>query len=119
MNTGGYLMGSYSLLDKFTTFSFFFALPWWLWIIGIYFTARVKYLRWHRLLSNMLLKGCLAVPCSRLTGAMFQYFGWEESAGYYQGIATAAFIIALWQIGDIYHFIKTHYWKLESETKEK
>lgn len=58
-------MGRYSLFNDFMTFNMFFALPWVIWIFGIYWSANNSRIRFHRLFTNMLLKGCCSVPFSR------------------------------------------------------
>jgi len=118
MDMGGYLMGFYSSMHNFTLFNFFFALPWVIWIVGIYFTASIKNVQWHKFMSNMLLKGCLAVPCSRLTGATLQKWGWEESAGYYKGIGAASVVVTMWQFYDIYHLYRDMYWNVPNKSKQ-
>eukprot|EP01124_Arcella_intermedia_P031128 TRINITY_DN6951_c0_g1_i1.p1 TRINITY_DN6951_c0_g1~~TRINITY_DN6951_c0_g1_i1.p1 ORF type:complete len:235 (+),score=56.80 TRINITY_DN6951_c0_g1_i1:71-775(+) len=104
MDVGGYFMGFYSSMTHFTFFNFFFALPWVLWIVSIYISAKTKSYQLHQLSSNMLLKGCLAVPFSRLGGALLQRCGWEEAEGYYQGIGAVSVLIAVWQCYELYGF---------------
>jgi hypothetical protein len=44
-----------------------------LWSLLLPATARLGFLRLHRLLSNMAFKACLAVPCARAFTALFQF----------------------------------------------
>jgi hypothetical protein len=77
-------------------------------MIGIYFTAKKTCpvtLSLHRLLGNMMLKGCVAVPASRFAGAALQLFGkpyWNEVSGFYQGITGTSLIVCLWETYDLY-----------------
>jgi hypothetical protein len=106
---GGYALGAYSAFASFDIFSFFFALPFVLWIVGIYYTARASMITFHRLLGNMLLKGCVAVPMSRIGGAFLQGLkGWDAVSGFYQGIGGVALIILIWQTYETYEWWK-HY----------
>ena len=96
---GGYMLGKFSAFKGFDVFSVFFAAPWVIWIACIYYTARPSMISIHRLLSNMMLKGCIATPLSRIAGALLQRVeGWDEESGFYQGIGGVSMIIALWQI---------------------
>jgi hypothetical protein len=58
-------MGPYSALPNFRLFNIFFALPWIIFVVGTYFTAKYKWIRLHRLFANMLFKGAISVPFSR------------------------------------------------------
>jgi hypothetical protein len=95
---GGYMLGLYSAFPAFSTFSIFFAAPFAFWTVAIYYTARPSMISVHRLLGNMLLKGCVAVPLSRIGGAFLQNLdGWNDVSGFYQGIGGTAMIIVVWQ----------------------
>lgn len=69
MAAAGFYLGYFSNLDYFETFSYFFALPWFIWFFSIYITIKMKKFGLHRILSNSLVKGCIAVPLTRLLGA--------------------------------------------------
>ena len=101
MDAAGYAMHRYSAFANFDTFSVLFALPFASWLVAIPLTARCGWMRAHRLASNMLLKGCIATPLSRLGGALLQHRGWPTAAGYYSGIFGVASVIALWQVADL------------------
>lgn len=103
MNAAGFFMGwgDFSNLDNFTIFIWFFAAPWPLISLGIYFSAKLSAWQWHRLFANALLKACIAVPMSRVLGAVLQRNGWEHALGYYTGIIGSTILIGLWQIADI------------------
>lgn len=100
MDAAGYLLSAFSAFERFQLFAVFFALPFALWLVGLYATARAGWWRAHAFLANMLLKGCIATPLSRLGGAALQRRGWDRASGYYQGIFGVALIIALWQAAD-------------------
>lgn len=107
MDSAGYAMGSgYSAFPGFATFAKFFAAPFALWLVGIWLTARAGWLHAHALLGNMLLKGCIATPLSRLGGAALQRCGWSTAAGYYQGIGAVTCVIGAWQLGDLVAFVR-------------
>ena len=90
MDAAGYAMGRYSAFANFDTFSVLFALPFAAWLVAIPLTARCGWMRSHRLASNMLLKGCIATPLSRLGGALLQHRGWPTAAGYYTSRVSSA-----------------------------
>ena len=101
MDGAGFVAGSaHSAFPGFRTFSYFFAAPFALWLLCIWLTAATGWLRAHAFLSNMLLKGCIATPLSRLGGAALQRLGWPTAAGYYVGIFGVACAIGLWQAAD-------------------
>jgi len=121
MTIGGYALGSYSAFDQFDVFSVFFALPWALWLIGLWWTATKttttttttstthSSLSLHRFLGNMLLKGCISVPISRLVGSLFQRIGspfWSDVSGFYQGIGCVSFVVFIWQTVELYQFLQ-------------
>ena len=87
----GYKMRFAPTLRHFDSFSLVFAAPWsqpklqtcqqihdslvlfrLVWAVLIPTTARCGYVRCHQLLSNMALKGCLAVPVARIFTAISQ-----------------------------------------------
>lgn len=100
MDAAGYWMCGFSTFENFQLFAIFFAMPFALWLVGIYASARAGWWRSHAFLSNMLLKGCIATPLSRLGGAALQQRGYELAPGYYQGIFGVAFVIGVWQLAD-------------------
>jgi len=104
MDAGGFLMGSYPKLSNFSTFNIFFATPWIIFVVGTYVTATRKNVHLHRLMANMLIKGAISVPFSRLAGSVLQKLGWDEASGYYQGIFGVAALIFLWALVDVYEF---------------
>lgn len=107
MDGAGYALGSgYSKFEGFGTFVKFFAAPFALWLVGIWLSAAAGWLRTHALLGNMLLKGCIATPLSRLGGATMQRLGWSTAAGYYQGIFGVACVIGVWQLADLAEFAR-------------
>ena len=67
-------------------------------------------------LGNMLLKGCIATPLSRVGGAFLQRRGWALAPGYYQGIFGVAAVIGVWQLADIVVLART---RARSAAKEK
>ena len=77
MDAAGYWMCGFSTFENFQLFAIFFAMPFALWLVGIYASARAGWWRSHAFLSNMLLKGCIATPLSRLGGAALQQRGYE------------------------------------------
>ena len=96
----GYLMCGHSTFDAFNVFAILFALPFVVWLVGIWATARLGMWGLHAFLANMLLKGCIATPLSRVGGALLQRHGWELARGYYQGIFGVAALIGVWQVAD-------------------
>jgi len=106
MDAAGYAMGHFSAFPSFEVFSAWFALPFAAWLVAIPLTARAGWLRSHRLASNMLLKGCIATPLSRLGGAGLQRLGWATASGYYVGIFGVACAIGLWQVADVVGFVR-------------
>jgi hypothetical protein len=107
MDGAGYKLGSeYSAFPGFATFAKFFAAPFALWLVGIWATAKLGWLQVHRLLANMLLKGCIATPLSRIGGAILQRSGWSTADGYYKGIGGVAAIIAVWQTYELALFAR-------------
>jgi uncharacterized membrane protein len=104
MDMAGYYMGRFSAFPHFSTFSIGFAMPFAVWLVGIWWSASARWLRLHAFLSNMLLKGCIATPLSRLGGALLQSAGWDQARGYYQGIFGVAAVIVVWQAVDIASF---------------
>ena len=101
MDTAGYLMCKNSTFEHFQAFAVLFALPFAVWFVGIWLSARLGWWRAHGFLANMLLKGCIATPLSRVGGAALQRRGWDYAPGYYQGIFGVAAVIAVWQLVDI------------------
>lgn len=101
MDAAGLLMGPYPTLPHFRTFIWFFAAPWAAWLVLLYLTASPARIFYHRLLANTTVKGCLAVPLSRLGGSLLQHAGWPESDGYYIGIGAATLGVGLWVVADI------------------
>ncbi len=107
MDAAGYAAGSaYSAFPGFSTFAKGFALPFAIWLVGIWATAWAGWLRSHALLGNMLVKGCIATPLSRIGGACLQRMGWPMAAGYYQGIGAVACVIGVWQAADCLAFAR-------------
>jgi len=97
----------------------FFATPWIIFCIGIYFTATItsiKKLCLHRLFGNMLLKACLATPFARLAGSYLQRCGWDEEMGYYTGIGGVSGIVGIWQCYELWEFFRSIDTKPESKT---
>jgi len=120
MDFAGFFMGPYSIFQSFKIFSYFFAAPWIIFCIGIYFTATistVKQLKLHRLFGNMLLKACLATPFARLAGSYLQKKGWDEEIGYYTGIGGVSCLVGIWQCYELFQFLRD-FW-LEGEVTEK
>ena len=54
----------------------------------------------------MVLKSCIAVPLSRVMGAYLQRSGWGEASGYYTGILATTVLIGLWQVYELYLWVK-------------
>jgi hypothetical protein len=100
MSGAGFLLGFQADLPNFRIFSVFFAAPWVLWSVSVWFTAAPRRIHLHRLLGNMMLKGCIAVPLSRISGAVLQHAGWGEAEGYYTGIGLASVVVGVWQCAD-------------------
>ena len=74
----GFLLCRYSSWEHFEMFAYFFAAPWLCWAVSIYLTATPRLIHMHRFVGNMALKGCIAVPLSRIAGATLQERGWGE-----------------------------------------
>jgi uncharacterized membrane protein len=108
MSIAGFCLSPYSAFDNFVGFSVLFASPWITWAILIYISAKKRFYSFHRLTGNMLVKGCIAVPLSRITGAYFQQYGWDVVSGYYQGIGLTTIIIFIWELRDIILFLKSN-----------
>lgn len=102
MSAAGFLLGFHSALPNFVLFSVLFASPWVCWSLAIWWSATVRRIYFHRLLGNMMLKGCLAVPISRIVGSFLQRHSWGEADGYYQGIILSSILIGTWQLHDCY-----------------
>ena len=105
MDAAGYALCAFSTFEHFAYFAVAFAAPFALWLVGIWYTARTRRWRAHAFLSNMLLKGCIATPLSRLGGAALQRRGWPLAQGYYEGIFGVALIVGLWQAADIAYLV--------------
>eukprot|EP00035_Acanthoeca_spectabilis_P000649 m.74762 g.74762 ORF g.74762 m.74762 type:complete len:245 (+) comp10337_c0_seq1:94-828(+) len=105
MDIAGYALGRYSAFDSFTLFSVFFAAPFAVFGVATLVSAKLRWWRVHALCANMILKGCLATPISRLGGATLQHLGWPTAAGYYQGIFGVTAVVSLWQLADLYAFL--------------
>eukprot|EP01102_Stenamoeba_stenopodia_P014063 TRINITY_DN4640_c0_g1_i2.p1 TRINITY_DN4640_c0_g1~~TRINITY_DN4640_c0_g1_i2.p1 ORF type:complete len:304 (+),score=60.65 TRINITY_DN4640_c0_g1_i2:278-1189(+) len=108
MALGGFLLGGYSSFENFSYFSVVFAAPFVFWTLGIYWTAQ-KYsssmISAHRLLGNMLLKGCVAVPLARVFGSLLQSRGdWDDEVAFYTGIKLASLLIAIWELTEMYYW---------------
>ena len=108
MDAAGYAMGRFSSFAHFDTFSVLFAAPFALWLVGIWLTATSGWLRTHRLLSNMLLKGCIATPLARAGGALLQQFRPDLGIafGYYGGIGAVTVLIGVWQVFELAAFAR-------------
>ena len=106
MAVAGFLLGFHSALPGFLSFSVLFASPWIVWSISVFQTASARRIFLHQYLGNMMLKGCLAVPLSRVVGAVLQSQRWGEAEGYYQGIIFASIVIGTWQILDTIAFFR-------------
>lgn len=100
MDAAGYSLCSFSTFAHFRYFAIAFALPFAVWLVGIWATARAGYWRAHAFLANMLLKGSIATPLSRLGGAALQKRGMDLAPGYYTGIFGVALVILVWQVVD-------------------
>ena len=96
----GFLLCRHSSWEHFETFSYFFAAPWLCWAAAIYLTATPRLIHTHRFVGNMALKGCIAVPLSRIAGAALQERGWGEERGYYVGIGGVSAVVLLWLVYD-------------------
>eukprot|EP01087_Luapelamoeba_hula_P009246 TRINITY_DN2376_c0_g1_i1.p1 TRINITY_DN2376_c0_g1~~TRINITY_DN2376_c0_g1_i1.p1 ORF type:complete len:276 (+),score=44.19 TRINITY_DN2376_c0_g1_i1:94-921(+) len=107
MSLSGFALGFSSAWANFDTFSVFFALPWLLWAVTIYLSARYQKWRFHRLVANQMIKGCLTVPASRLVGGLMQrtYPEWGEAQGYFVGIFSVALVVFIWETIDICRFL--------------
>jgi hypothetical protein len=104
MAAAGFGLGLHSALPSFVAFSVLFSAPWVFWSVSVWWSASMKRIQLHRLLGNMMLKGCLAVPLSRVVGSVLQQQGWGEAEGYYQGIGFASVVVGVWQIMDLIEF---------------
>lgn len=107
MAGGGFFMGPYSTWERFEIFSFFFALPWLIWVVLIYMSVQLEQYQWHRLFGNQCLKGCITVPLARLCGAWVQanFPQWGEANGYYIGIGFVVLLVGIWEMLDVYSFV--------------
>ena len=52
----------------------------------------------------MVIKGCIAVPMSRVSGAILQREGWGEAEGYYMGILCTSIVIGIWELYEMYQW---------------
>ena len=102
MDAAGFVMGRWSRFENFNILSILFAAPWVVFLVGLYFTATPKWMVWHRIFGNMLLKGCIATPLSRWCGALLQRSGWRDAPGYYEGIGGVTVLVGLWSMVDLY-----------------
>lgn len=98
MDIGGYAMGQNSKLRNFSTFALYFASPWIIWVILVYFTAIKCKFAFHKYIGNMMLKGCIAVPMARVSGAFLQRYGWKTAEGYYVGILGSSILVGIWVV---------------------
>mmetsp|Transcript_5741 Transcript_5741/g.8840 ORF Transcript_5741/g.8840 Transcript_5741/m.8840 type:complete len:103 (+) Transcript_5741:162-470(+) len=60
---------------------------------------------YHRMAGNILVKSCIAVPSSRILGAILQRFCAQflsHSQGYYLGILSCTIIVGIWEIKELY-----------------
>ena len=96
--------GDYSALTSFDVVIAFVATPWPIICLGVLFSAYESRWQLHRLFANTLLKACIAVPLSRVGGAVLQRSGWETSSGYYTAIIASTLLISIWQIIEIWQF---------------
>ena len=118
MAAAGFAMRSYPSIPGFATFSYFFAAPWLFLSITVLASARSKDIALHRLLGNMLLKACIAVPLSRIMGAVLQRW-WDcddvraqchaqaVAEGYFHGIADTSLVVACWQVADVLSYVQS------------
>lgn len=106
MASCGFLLGPSSSWPHFNVFSVGFAAPWFLWAIAIFIGARFRQLRFHRLMGNQMLKGCITVPLARLAGAVVQrvHPGMGEDLGYYTGIGAVVMVVAVWEMAELYAY---------------
>lgn len=102
----GYSMCAHSTFEDFDIFAILFVMPFVVWLVGIWLTARAHMWKAHAFLANMLLKGCIATPLSRVGGAFLQRHGWPLSSGYYQGIFGVAAVVGVWQLSDLVAFVR-------------
>ena len=104
MDFGGFFMGSFSKLNNFDKFVYFFASPFIFWTITLYiFAKKKKYLFIHILMGNMLMKACVAVPLARVLGSYLQKTElFEKIDGYYIGIISATILVGLWQVYELF-----------------
>ena len=92
--------------DRFELFSIAFAAPWVVWAVAIVISARLRNFRFHKLMSNQMLKGAITVPLSRLVGSFVQrtFPDLGEALGYYFGIFGVVLIILVWEMSDVYAY---------------
>eukprot|EP01091_Cochliopodium_minus_P008321 TRINITY_DN1864_c0_g1_i1.p1 TRINITY_DN1864_c0_g1~~TRINITY_DN1864_c0_g1_i1.p1 ORF type:complete len:262 (-),score=40.47 TRINITY_DN1864_c0_g1_i1:24-809(-) len=110
MDFAGYIAGNKVSWPGFADFFIYiFSFPWIVWLFAIYLTAAALKYEEHRLFGNMLLKGCIAVPFARLAGGYLQSYGYEEAMGYYVGIGGVSFLVFLWQVYEIYDYLKFYF----------
>lgn len=103
MSIAGFFLGFKSALPNFLAFSVLFAAPWVIWAVTVWWSASAARIHTHRLLGNMMVKGCLAVPLSRVSGAYLQKYQGEVD-GYYTGIIFASTVVGVWQVFDCWLF---------------
>ena len=124
MALGGYKIRDVSTFPNFLTAMIYFVAPWAVFIVGIIFTAYYKWTKLHAILGNCVVKSCVAVPLARMLSTALQtqyvanlttarhtegYAAAEHQAlsdGYYQGILSAAVIIAVWVVVDLIGFLR-------------
>ena len=106
MDGAGLLMGPHSALDHFEVFIVFFAAPFAVFGALLYATASPRWIEYHRLFANMMVKGCIGTPLARWGGAALQRLGWADGAGYYQGIFGVAALLGAWQLVEVAQFVR-------------
>ncbi len=104
MVMGGLLMSPFPVCDTFPIFNVFFALPWIVWIVELIRSGASRAIVYHRIMGNLAVKGCVAVPLARILSAALQSLqGPTEAEAYYGGIGLSSLIIACWAVFDLYH----------------
>jgi cytochrome b561 len=108
MAIAGFYLGKHSAFENFESFSILFAFPWIFWIFAISISIFVfRNMTWHYFFADMAFKGCLAVPCARISGTILQkFFLFSEEKGFYSGILGTSIVFGIWQIMDLFRVLK-------------
>ena len=98
----GWEMARFITLKRFDVFIYLFIAPFATFSVLLYATASPKWIAYHRLFANMLVKGVVGTPLARLAGMLLQSFHSEQpndrDRDYYYGIGMVTLVLGLWQV---------------------